>query len=186
MFQTTDTIKRICRRFNKNKKGMTLIEVLCSIFVLAIVFAGVVSAVVFSQSMVYTDNARDKASDQAQLVADELLTVAKGCDGTIASTRSAIEAYLLSSGEDIEYKVDSSAFGYSGAADEEIQYTLVECKDTDTDDTTTVSGNTVPAVTATEQGVTIIVRVYYQKVNGGGAYDCVEVSAFAPTAYVNT
>ena len=62
----------------KSKKGFTLVEAVCSVMILAIVFAGVLNSIAFARQMVFTDNVRDKASDRAQIVADELINVCTG------------------------------------------------------------------------------------------------------------
>ena len=66
----------------KSKKGLTLVEVLCAIFVLAIVFVGVLNAVAFSRQMVFSNNSREKASFRGQLVADEVLSICTGLNPT--------------------------------------------------------------------------------------------------------
>lgn len=180
--------KRFLKRLNKSKKGFTLIEVLASAFVLVIVFTGVLSAVAFSRQMVFTDNEREKASDEAQLIADEIISIAKGStDEFDANTKIADYYRAFSPPKDV---ADMTAFGFSysgGTTESKYQYTLTESSDDCTDtDTSGHSGAALQGKVTTQKGFDVTVRVYYQRINGGGGYDCVEVTAFVPSSYIVT
>lgn len=186
MLLATDNKKRLLKRFNKSKKGFTLVEVLASAFVLVIVFTGVLSAVAFSRQMVFTDNEREKASDEAQLIADEIISVAKGsADISDASTKIADYYTALSTPKNV---ADMTAFGFSysgGTTESKYQYTLAESSDNCTDTDTSGLSGTLQGKVTTQQGFDLTVRVYYQRINGGGGYDCVEVTAFVPSACIS-
>lgn len=185
-------ITKLKERYCKSKKGFTLVEVLASLFVLVIVFTGVLSAVAFSRQMVFTNNNKEKASDEAQLIADEIISVTSGCvDITAACTD--VADYFAPDPSDptavarAEDKTGAS-FGYSGAATESYcQYMIEEVgfSDTDTEASTTVSGSTVSAIETKQQGFKITVRVYYSRINGGGGYECVEITAFSPAVNIS-
>lgn len=188
MFQVTTKKKHFLKRFNKSKKGFTLVEVLASIFVLTIVFMGVLCAVAFSRQMVFTNNNKEKASDQAQLVADEIITLVTGVADIDAARHNVEEYYDTGAGARTDIAdVTTSAFAEpTSSTSPKIQYTITPAApatatDTDTDD---AAGNDY--VETQQQGYNITVRVYYDKINGNGGYECVEINGFAASVYINT
>lgn len=66
------------QKASKSKKGFTLLEVLLSLVIFVIVIVGVVSGVVLSQNIIIDNNFQNKASSQAQELADELMEMVKG------------------------------------------------------------------------------------------------------------
>ena len=48
--------------------------------ILAFVCAGVLSSVAYSREMIYSNNSREKASDKAQFISDEIIVAATGVD----------------------------------------------------------------------------------------------------------
>ena len=55
-------VTKYFKKLKKSKKGFTLVEAMCAIMIMAIVFVGILNAVSFSRQMVYTNNSREKAS----------------------------------------------------------------------------------------------------------------------------
>lgn len=148
--------------------------------------------------MVYTNNSREKASDYAQLVADEIVSAATGVDPTDVAgnpegiIQSNVDAIANSAGPTTSNiqtdsigrvnKVDS--FYTPTNEDEMIQYTLTKVTDStdieyDTD--VIVSGiNQKSSVHEVKMiGWDIQVRVYYRE-SGSSDYRVVDVYAFAP------
>ncbi len=192
MFQVTTKKNHFLKRFNKSKKGFTLVEVLASIFVLTIVFMGVLCAVAFSRQMVFTNNNKEKASDQAQLVADEIITLVTGVENYGDATTKVDNYYRTGAGAAAGTKMDRDIDEVTTFAEPtsstspKIQYTITPAApatatDTDTDD---AAGNDY--VETQQQGYNITVRVYYDKINGNGGYECVEINGFAASVYINT
>lgn len=195
-------VTKYFKKLKKSKKGFTLVEAMCAIMIMAIVFVGILNAVAFSRQMVYTNNSREKASDRAQLVADEMISIATGfdpgetLDPTVTENlKVAIEDVLNYSGADgvggdpqytiiggVEYCigdfVDASEFDPETHSD--IQYKL-EPVGTTTDDVT----EGTPHKAVTQRGWQITVRVYYQSIGGNNRYTAEELVAFAPTNYIN-
>lgn len=181
----------------KSKQGMTLVEVICAIFILAIVFVGVLNAVAFSREMVFSNNTREKASYKAQLVADEIFTLATGCDPEVmseAELSSKIDT-VLNSGNDpqnndtdesgnigiVKYVgslSETSAFKAEGGA--YIEYTIEKVTASDTDES---DANGTYAKVG-EKGWNITVRVFYHQINENSEYRCVDISVFAPLNYI--
>ena len=186
-------ITKLKERYCKSKKGFTLVEVLASLFVLVIVFTGVLSAVAFSRQMVFTNNNKEKASDEAQLIADEIVSVTKGCVDLTAALTDVADYFAPDPSDPTataraEEKAKVEDFGYTGTGNH-CQYVIegvgFSSTDTDIDVTTTVSGSTVSAVETKQQGFKITVRVYYSRINGDGGYECVEITAFSPTVSIS-
>lgn len=195
------------KRKMHSKKGYTLVELVCAIAVFAIVCAGILNAVAFSREMVYTNNSRDKASDKAQFVADELVAAATGVDPSAADGAALIQGKMDSIAADNDAMVQN---GLANEADkigavtlitEEdfieptpennaplIQYILKAIPaDEDADILEDVGGITqaVDGRDIKQAGWDIRIRVYYKQVGGGGSYRSVDVSAFAPQSYVS-
>ncbi len=191
MFQVTTKKKHFLKRFNKSKKGFTLVEVLASIFVLTIVFMGVLCAVAFSRQMVFTNNNKEKASDQAQLVADEIITLVTGEENYGDATTKVEAYYRTGAGAEAGTKMDRdiadvtiSGFAEPTASSpERIQYIITSVTSSSAD-RSDAAGNAY--VETQQQGYNITVRVYYDKINGNGGYECVEINGFAASVYINT
>lgn len=173
---------------------------MASVIILAIVCVGVLNAVAFSREMVYSNNSREKASDKAQLVADEIISAATGQNPEESTAADTIENLVNAIANDSTSSVaniqaDSigkvnrvTAFAEPNNEDELIQYILTPV----TDDTDTEYETDV-VVSGVKQGAKyhstkvagwdIQVRVYYKMVGSAG-YRVVDVSAFAPRDYV--
>jgi len=183
----------------KSKKGMTLVEVVCSVMVLAIVFVGVLNAVAFSRQMVFSNNSREKASFKGQLVADEIFSLATGYnpDTQEEELRTKLSD-ALTAADDPQNSEDANGFGNAKLVDtltdpsvftpgddkSYIQYTIEGIgksvsksnKDTDADN--------VPYVDSVEIGWNIKVRVFYQEIGLQSGYRCVDIPVFAPLNYI--
>jgi len=189
------------KKIRKSKKGFTLVEAMCSIMIMAIVFVGILNAVSFSRQMVFTNNSREKASDKGQLVADEIISIATGydpgepIDPTVTGNLSAAINAVLNNGgtgtanDDPQYEIIGAVeyvasfpelADYDPSTSAEIQYTLTPVSASLVD--TEVDG--VTAKFASERGWDIKVRVYYQSVGAGNGYNVAELTAFAPTNYI--
>ncbi len=196
--QTTNIFSKYYSRKSKSKKGFTLVEAVASVIILAIVCVGVLNAVAFSREMVFSNNSREKASDKAQLVADEIVAAATGVDptdpagnpeGIIQSNVDAIANNAAVGTTNIQTdaigKVNRvAAFSTPTNDNELVQYILtkvVDSTDVEHDTDVRVSGINQKATVhdATLVGWDIKVRVYYKMV-GSGDYRVVDVSAFAP------
>ena len=57
----------------KSKKGVTLVELIAAVAVIAIVVVGTVSGVVLAQQNILNDSLKEQASLKAQQVADTLV-----------------------------------------------------------------------------------------------------------------
>lgn len=181
----------------KSKKGLTLVEVLCAIFVLAIVFVGVLNAVAFSRQMVFTNNSREKASFKGQLVADEVLSIATGFNPNedptdmLAQIDNVLNDMSDPQNNDSETAVgkvervntlsDPASFnpGDSGA--------LIQCKITGVTSETSneVSDGSGTYTEAVEIGWDITVRVFYREISGDSDFRCIDITAFAPSNYID-
>lgn len=196
--QTTNIFSKYYSRKAKSKKGFTLVEAVASVIILAIVCVGVLNAVAFSREMVFSNNSREKASDKAQLVADEIVAAATGVDptdpagnpeGIIQSNVDAIANNAAVGTTNIQTdaigKVNRvAAFSTPTNDNELVQYILtkvVDSTDVEHDTDVRVSGINQKATVhdATLVGWDIKVRVYYKMV-GSSDYRVVDVSAFAP------
>lgn len=166
--------------------------------VFAIVTVGVLNAVAYSREMVYTNNAREKASDKAQLVADEILSAARGVDPTGADAVRIINDSVSAIANNGSGDVQTSSIGTvkyvtdfqePTSSDEMIQYTLTPITEDvidATDTEITVDGITQrPTIYVSKQpGWQIHVRVYYKRVANDNDYRVVDVSGFAPKSFV--
>ncbi|MBQ3692199.1 MAG: prepilin-type N-terminal cleavage/methylation domain-containing protein [Clostridia bacterium] len=188
-------------RQKKSKKGLTLVEVICAIFVLAIVFVGVLNAVAFSRQMVFTNNAREKASFKGQLVADEIFSAATGYDpdSTTTNPEDEIEKIVNNLTSDPQNKDSDTAIGraqkvttltdpaaFTPAATDPyyIEYTLDKIgtsKVVDKEDSDTTGKYTE----AVEKGWDITVRVFYKEITDDSDFRCIDISAFAPFNYID-
>lgn len=180
----------------KSKKGFTLVEAVCSVMILAIVFAGVLNSVAFARQMVFTDNVRDKASDRAQIVADEMITICTGKnpdDPNLASVLADIESEvnsIINNADDPQYDnvgtvtLVSSLTGvdaYNPAYNPEIQVTVEPVSETMSD--AAIDG--IDTKDTTQAGWNITLRIYYQAIGGHDNWQATEISAFAPYTYVS-
>ena len=183
----------------KSKKGMTLVEVVCSVIVLSIVFVGVLNAVAFSRQMVFSNNSREKASFKGQLVADEIFSIATGYnpDTQVDELKTKLSDALMAD-DDPQNSTEGNDFGKAklvgtltdpsafvlGEDKSYIEYTVEAIgksasknnKDTDSDST--------PYVDSVEIGWNITVRVFYQEIGGHSGYRCVDIPVFAPLNYI--
>ncbi len=160
----------------RSRKGETLVEILASAVIIAIFFAGVLNSVVFTQQSNYTNNNKEKASQSAQEVEQEKLTLKSGPEPPLFGSAEAIlDSYYGSGGlgeadsgspEDTVNYV--SSFSDPTSNDDLIQYTLAltSTQDSDLDN-------------VTQAGYNITVRVYYTRVSNGSSYTYSEVNAFA-------
>lgn len=193
------------KRKSRSKKGMTLVETVCAIMVLAIVVVGVLNSVSFSREMVYTNNAREKASDKAQLVADEIQSAATGVDPGASGGDTIIEDKVNAiANEGVSGAVNDqneeigtvtrvselNAFHdpVSPSGDDYIQYLITAITDEDetTTDTESIVGGytrTSTVTTVMQPGWDITVRVYYKTVANDNNYKYVEVKAFSAKTY---
>lgn len=193
---------KLFKRKMHSKKGYTLVELVCAIAVFAIVCAGILNAVAFSREMVYTNNSRDKASDKAQFVADELVAAATGIDPSAADGPALIQAKMESivvDNEALAQTAEAEQIGHvtlmadgvfkDPESDEQlIQYTLTAIPADEDNDILEDVGGITQAVNGRDikqAGWDINIRVYYKQIGGGGSYRSVDVSAFAPQSYVS-
>lgn len=188
----------------RSKKGFSLVEAMCSIVILAIVTVGVLNAVAFSREMIYTNNARDKASDKAQLVADEIISAVTGVDPALGSqafnnidmTVNAIAND--STGADVQARAIGKVarVGVFETPDDDndalIQYILTPREvDYDEDVVKTFrSGDTgedveITVTESVQSGWQIDIRVYYKQIGGGNAYKMIDLHVFAPVDVAN-
>lgn len=193
---------KLLKRKMRSKKGYTLVELVCAIAIFAIVCAGILNSVAFSREMVYTNNSRDKASDKAQFVADELVSAATGVDPTAADGPALIQAKMesiLADNETIANNAGAERIGHATLMadgifkdptndNELIQYVLTAIPgDEDNDILEEVDGITqaIDGRDVRQAGWDITIRVYYKQVGESGNYRSVDVSAFAPQSYVS-
>lgn len=175
-------------KINKSKHGFTLVEALAAVFVLVIVFTGVLNAVMFSRQMTFKNNMKEKASDQAQIIADVMQAAATGASD-ITDAKNAIEAAVNDTTDDLYTQIGEisyvTTFGYTGGSStvQPRQYTISDVNDTDTDITASGISGTASGQRISEQGYLITIRVYYEAINDSNDYECVEVTAFAPVNY---
>ena len=193
--------------FKKSKKGFTLVETLCAIFVLAIVFVGILNAVAFSRQMVFTNNAREKASYEGQLIADEILSAATGFNPETDDPTDAIEGVInnvendpqnvkegktIAPGTKIVNKVTTltDPKNFKPTGDCHMEYTISKVTESYSDGMEDVpkdpagGADTVSMQEAHETGWDIVVRVFYQEIGNQGDYLCVDITAFAPYNYI--
>lgn len=181
------------RKKKSSKKGFTLVEAMCSVVILAIVFVGVLNAVAFARQMVYADNVRDKASDKGQIIADEMISICTGYDPEDPNAKTSIVAELtdiLNNSSDPQFasigEAEHAATGFKDlssfnpATDKLIQYTITPVLESTS--TNTIGGHT--AVSTTEKGWEITVRIYYQAINQNNSWQASQYSAFAPYNYI--
>ena len=198
---------KLLRKKLHSKKGFTLVEAMCSVVILAIVCVGVLNAVAFSREMIYSNNARDKASDKAQLVADEIASAVTGISPAAGNRYELIDSKVNAiandeTGADVQARVIGKvkrvgAFATpandSDPTNPLIQYTIKEVGvDSDTDSTVKMkSGSTdtdidVKVHKAVRAGWDIQVRVYYKQIGGSNDYKVVDFKAFAPVDVAGT
>ncbi len=182
----------------KSKKGFTLVEAICAVFVLAIVFVGVLNAVAFSRQMVLSNNAREKASYKGQLVADEIIATVTGVDPDDAESDpiALIEQVINNLETDPQNTDPENAVGHCTHVDTyanltspgdftydatagDVQYTLEAVGETYTD----AMDGTVSVQEISQRGWNITVRVFYKEFEAQAEYKCVDITAFAPFNY---
>ena len=180
-----------------SKKGFTLVETVCAILIFAIVTVGVLNAVAFSREMIYSNNEREKASDKAQLLADEIISTATGKNpenaDDLTSIVTLVDAYAKQAADPADNDVQIDAIGsakyvsdFTEPTDEAdvVQYKIrAVTSDTDKEvkQTFTVEGRTqeVTLHETLRPGWEIEVRVYYKMI-GGTEWRSVDITAFAP------
>ena len=179
------------RKKKKSKKGFTLVEALCSVMILALVFAGVLNSIAFSRQMVFTNNVRDKASDKAQLVADELISICTNKDpddpdinvNVMPAIRNEI-ADTINNANDPQYASVGDVTLVDGLldvndyteADPPIQVTIEPVHENLAD--VTVAG--IETKETTQAGWNMTLRIYYRAIGGNDSWQATDVSAFAP------
>ena len=196
-------VTKYFKKLKKSKKGFTLVEAMCAIMIMAIVFVGILNAVSFSRQMVYTNNSREKASDKAQLVADEMISIATGfdpgetLDPTVTENlKVAIETVLNNAGaEGVEADPQYALIGGVEYCSED----FVDASEFNPDTNSYIQYKLEPVGTsleekdnagiaykeASQRGWKITIRVYYQSIGGNNRYTAEELVAFAPTNYIN-
>lgn len=172
---------------SKSKKGYTLVEALGACIVLMIIFTGVLNSVAFAQRLVYSNNSKEKASDTAQLVADELIVIARGSDSVDAAQEKIAESKVFDE-SDPQFAIIGNVeevddFSEPDGTHGIIQYILTEQGDSKEDTELDVGGETVQGNSIKQCGVLINVRVYYKRFTNSTQYDCVDLVAFAPKDY---
>lgn len=193
----------------KSKKGFSLVESICGVMILAVVCVGVLNSVAFSREMIYTNNAREKASDKAQLVADEIVASATGVDPSggdaavtfivnkmneIANTETPTGTPAKDIQTDDIGKVYYMKDGFVTPAVDDpdpklIQYTLEPITSGTLEETKqkfTVDGVdlNVDVRKAVQAGWKIKIRVFYGKIGGEATYRTVDFDAFAAKSQV--
>jgi len=181
----------------KSKKGLTLVEVICAMFVIMIVFVGVLNAVAFSRQMVFSNNSRESASYKGQLVADEIFSLATGCDPdsiSEAELSDKLKPILENVNdpqnvEEDDKKIvgvvtyadplpDPSAFS-PDAKNSYIQYKIKAIKESDSKNEEVTEGSETHN-DVREKGWDITVRVYYREISDNSPFRCVDYAIFAP------
>ncbi len=188
-------LSKIFRTKVRSKKGITLVETVCAVMILAIVTVGVLNAVAFSREMIYSNNSREKASDKAQLIADEIITIASHCDPSGSTIKTAIEGKVdtianNTSPTDVQHNnignvISVDNFYVPTNQNEMIQYILTPVTDstvTETEKKVIVGGieQKTTIYDAKQPGWDIQVRVYYKNIGGKDEYRMADVRAFAP------
>lgn len=191
-------------KMKKSKKGLTLVEILCAVFVLAIVFVGVLNAVAFSRQMVFTNNSKEKASFKGQLVADEIFSIVSGSDPDTVSVEdiSTKIADVVNNEEDPQNNAEDSraAVGkatyvgryddlsdpasFTPVEDSYIEY-AIEPIDASMVVDNAVNDGTGQYTEAREKGWNITVRVFYHEISADSEYRFVDISVFAPFNYIS-
>lgn len=182
-------------RKKKSKKGFSLVEALCSVMILAIVFAGVLNSVVFSRQIVLTQNIRDVSSDRGQLIADELITICmkynpdeydatnhnQGVNQALAAIQAEIDS-VINYADDPQYNdeiggiavvntfTDATSFNPNTDKRTQVKIQFVEESITDKTDHKEIK----------QAGWDITVRLYYQAIGSQGPWQGTDITAFAP------
>lgn len=184
-------------RTKKSKKGLTLVEVICAMFVLMIIFVGVLNAIAFSRQMVFSNNSRENASYKGQLVADEIFSLATGYDpDTMTEDELSDKLKPILENVDDPQNVgddDSKIVGvvtYANPLPEPdafvpsststyIQYNIKAIKTEHVKDEDVTSGSEVHKEVV-EKGWNITVRVFYREISQNSPFRCVDYSIYAP------
>jgi len=184
-------------RTKKSKKGLTLVEVICAMFVLMIIFVGVLNAIAFSRQMVFSNNSRENASYKGQLVADEIFSLATGYDPD-SMTEDELSEKLKPILENIddpqnvgddESKIvgvvtyanplpDPDTF-VPNTTSTYIQYNIKAIKTENVKDEDVTVGTEVHK-SVVEKGWNITVRVFYREISENSPFRCVDYSIYAP------
>lgn len=138
----------------KNKKGVSLVEVVAAVAILAVVVTSVVAGISFSQRSVLSQGSQSGAAAEAQNLADQLIAKLHGLDESKLDTVSVSGAV----------KITGSTFPDLTSAQDH-QYTI-----------STVIDNTLSAHSGDISGYRINVAVAYCD---GGGRKFVRFTAFA-------
>ena len=113
----------------RSRKGMTLVEVIAAVAILAVVVTSVVAGISFSQRAVLSQGSQSAAAAEAQNLADELISKLHGLDESKLDTVSISGAAEItgaafpdvSSAQDLQYTVstvhDNTLSGTGGGID---------------------------------------------------------------------
>lgn len=149
----------------RSKKGVTLVELIAAIAIIAIVVVGTVTGVVLAQQNIINDSLKEKASLQAQQIADAL--VAEFSGHSFGDNQRAAQSGLdaeITGGAVYSNAVTESGFP-NNTLHASIQYAVLEM----------VENNPPSAVSDIKMaGTRILVAVYYKDNN------YITAEAFAP------
>lgn len=99
---------------NNNKKGFTLVEILASVIILAIITTSVVFALNFSQRMVHENSNNDAYAAEVQAAADVIITYVNGGLTTASEVESASQigsiSKYLNAGSEFDPEEDKIQF----------------------------------------------------------------------------
>ncbi len=139
----------------RSRKGMTLVEVIAAVAILAVVVTSVVAGISFSQRAVLSQGSQSGAAAQAQNLADQLISKLHGLDESKLDTVSISGAAKIASG---------STFP-DASSTQDLQYTV-----------STVHDNTLSGTGTDVSGYRIKVAAAYRD---GGGRKFVQLTAFA-------
>ena len=148
----------------KSKKGVTLVELIAAVAVIAIVVVGTVSGVVLAQQNILNDSLKEQASLKAQQVADTLVEKMSGKPYT--DNYASAAAIPSSELEGAAYSMQAESNFPNSRGDGEIQFAVYEME----------AKNNASGISSGIQiaGTRILVAGYYKD----NSY--ITVEAFAP------
>lgn len=138
----------------RSRKGMTLVEVIAAVAILAVVVTSVVAGISFSQRAVLSQGSQSAAAAEAQNLADQLISKLHGLDESKLDTVSISGAA----------KITGATFPDASSA-QDLQYTV-----------STVHDNTLSGTGTDVSGYRIKVAAAYRD---GGGRKFVQLTAFA-------
>lgn len=153
----------------QSKRGVTLVELIAAIAIIAIVVVGTVTGVVLAQQNIINDSLKEKASLQAQQIADALASEFSGhtYGENYRAANSGIDPEITGGATYCDVTEDHFPSNTGPAA---IQYTVLEM----------VENNPQSAVSNIKMaGTRILVAVYYKDNN------YITAEAFAPKDQTN-